>query len=61
MQDALRVSLLTTDVTLLLIVLLITPVAYLLARFRFPGRTLLDILLDLPMVLPPVYLISVGN
>ena len=53
-QDALRVSLVTTSVTLLLTVLLVTPVAYLLARFRFPGRTLLDTLLDLPIVLPPV-------
>jgi molybdate transport system permease protein len=52
--DALRVSLLTTSVTLLLTVLLVTPVGYLLARFRFPGRTLLDTLLDLPIVLPPV-------
>lgn len=53
-QDALRVSLVTTGVTLLLTVLLVTPVAYLLARYRFPGRTLLDTLLDLPIVLPPV-------
>jgi molybdate transport system permease protein len=53
-QDALRVSLQTTGCTLLLSVLLVTPVAYLLARFRFPGRTLLDTLLDLPIVLPPV-------
>lgn len=52
--DALRVSLLTTGVTLLLTVLLVTPVAYLLARYRFPGRTVLDTLLDLPIVLPPV-------
>ena len=52
--DALRVSLLTTAATLLLTVLLVTPVAYLLARYRFPGRTLLDTLLDLPIVLPPV-------
>jgi len=29
-------------------------VAYLLARFRFPGRTALDILVHLPLVLPPV-------
>jgi molybdate transport system permease protein len=52
--EALRVSLLTTAVTLLLTLLLVTPVAYLLARYRFPGRTLLDTLLDLPIVLPPV-------
>lgn len=30
-----------------------TPVAYLLARYRFRGRTVLDTLIDLPMVLPP--------
>ena len=28
--------------------------AYVLARFRFPGRTLLDALIHLPLVLPPV-------
>jgi molybdate transport system permease protein len=50
---ALRLSLLTTGATLLITLLLGTPVAYLLARYRFPGRELLDTLLDLPMVLPP--------
>ncbi len=53
-QDALRVSLLTTSCTLVLTVLLVTPVAWLLARFDFVGKTLLDTLLDLPIVLPPV-------
>ena len=28
--------------------------AYVLARFRFPGRTLLDVFIHLPLVLPPV-------
>ena len=53
-QDALRVSLLTTGATLLLTVLLVTPVAWVLARFTFPGKAVLDTLLDLPVVLPPV-------
>jgi molybdate transport system permease protein len=52
--EALRVSLVTTGITLLITVTLGTPVAYLLARYQFPGRTLLDALLDLPIVLPPV-------
>ncbi|GGJ52384.1 ABC transporter permease [Deinococcus roseus] len=52
--DALRVSVVTTGITLLLTVLFGTPIAYLLARYRFPGRTVLDALLDLPIVLPPV-------
>ena len=36
------------------IVALGTPTAYLLARRRFPGRALVDAVIDLPIVLPPV-------
>jgi len=39
--------------SLLLALLLGTPIAYLLARSRARGIVLLDTLLDLPMVLPP--------
>ncbi|WP_380036053.1 ABC transporter permease [Deinococcus navajonensis] len=53
-QGALRVSAATTLCSLALILALGTPVSYLLARRRFPGHLLLDALLDLPMVLPPV-------
>ncbi len=52
--EALLVSLVTTTITLLITVMLGTPMAYLLARYRFPGYALLDALLDLPIVLPPV-------
>jgi molybdate transport system permease protein len=52
-QDALRLSLLTTTVALGATILFGTPIAYLLARYRFPGYTILDSLIDLPMVLPP--------
>jgi molybdate transport system permease protein len=51
--NALRLSLLTTAVTLLLTIVLGTPLAYVLARHRFVGRGLVDTLVDLPMVLPP--------
>jgi molybdate transport system permease protein len=51
--EALRLSLLTTGLTLVVTLLLGTPVAWLLARRDFPGRTLLDGLIELPMVLPP--------
>ncbi|MEJ2666189.1 MAG: ABC transporter permease [Deinococcales bacterium] len=51
---ALRLSLGTTAVSLLATVVLGTPVAYLLARFTFRGKVLLEALLDLPLVLPPV-------
>lgn len=52
-RQALGLSLGTTSLTLVLVVLLGTPLAYLLARHQFPGRTLLDSLVDLPMILPP--------
>lgn len=52
--EALRLSLLTTTISMALTVLLGTPAAYLLARYTFRGRRLLDVLVDLPVVLPPV-------
>jgi molybdate transport system permease protein len=51
--DALRLSLLTTLATTVVSVLVGTPAAYLLARYRFRGRAVLETLIDLPMVLPP--------
>lgn len=50
---ALGLSLSTSLVSLAMVVVFGTPVAYLLARHRFPGRRLLDTAIDLPMVLPP--------
>jgi len=51
--EALRLSLMTSLLTLALSIGLGTPLAYLLARHRFPGQTALDSLIELPMVLPP--------
>lgn len=51
--EALRLTALTTLLTLALALLLGTPVAYLLARRRLPAQPLLDSLIELPMVLPP--------
>ena len=51
--EALRLSVLTTVVVLLLTAVLGTPLALLLARRRFRGASLVDTLVDLPMVLPP--------
>ncbi|MPZ99555.1 MAG: molybdate ABC transporter permease subunit [Dehalococcoidia bacterium] len=50
---ALRLSLITSTLTLVLALLLVTPLAYLLARADFPGKRLVDTLIDLPLVLPP--------
>lgn len=52
-RDALVLSLTTTGLSVVLALLIGVPVAWLLARHRFPGRDILDTLIDLPMVLPP--------
>lgn len=51
--EALRLSVVTSLSSLGLALLLGTPIAYLLARRRFPGVAIVDTLIDLPMVLPP--------
>jgi molybdate transport system permease protein len=52
--DALRLSLLSAFSATALSVLLGVPLAWVLARGRFPGRSLLRAVVTLPMVLPPV-------
>ena len=51
--QAVGISLVTATGSTLVIILLGTPVAYLLARRQVPFRRLIDTLLDLPIVLPP--------
>jgi len=51
--EALRLSLVTSAVAAILVVTWGLPVAYLLATRNFRGKRLVEILVDLPMVLPP--------
>ncbi len=51
--EALRLSLLTSAGATALVVVLGLPVAYLLATRSFRGKRVLEVLIDLPMVLPP--------
>lgn len=51
---ALWLTMRTTLISTALCVILGTPMAYLLARKRFPGKGILDTLVDLPVVVPPV-------
>jgi molybdate transport system permease protein len=51
---ALQLSIVTTLISTLLAVLFGLPVAYILARVRFPGRKVLETVVVLPTVLPPV-------
>ena len=51
--QAIQLSFVTTIITLLISIIAGTPLAYLLARGNFPGKTVLDTLIDLPIVMPP--------
>ena len=51
--DALLLSLVTTAVSLVLMVVIGTPLALILARRTFRGQTLVETIIDLPIVLPP--------
>jgi molybdate transport system permease protein len=51
--SALRLSLLTSTVSILITIAAGMPLAYILARWKFHGKTALELLIDLPVVLPP--------
>ena len=50
---ALKLSLFTSLISISLSLLVGTPLAYILARWDFRGRAALELLVDLPVVLPP--------
>jgi len=51
--QALKLSLLTSTLSVLIAILTGTPLAYILARWKFRGKYALELLIDLPVVLPP--------
>jgi molybdate transport system permease protein len=50
---ALRLSLLTSSLSVLIAIITGTPLAFVLARRKFSGKALLEMVIDLPIVLPP--------
>jgi molybdate transport system permease protein len=52
--SAVTLSLGTTAVSLILIICFGTPLAYVLARYSFPLKRLVNVLIELPIILPPV-------
>lgn len=51
--DALRLSIVTSIITTVIVTVLGLPTAYILATRSFPGKRLVEVLVHLPMVLPP--------
>jgi len=52
-QEAIKLSLVTTLATLVVVIFFGTPVAYYNARHRYRGKRIVETLIDLPIVLPP--------
>jgi len=50
---ALKLSLLTSLISVGIAIALGTPLAYMLARWKFSGKSVIEMLVDLPVVLPP--------
>lgn len=51
--SALWLSLTTSVISLMVVILVGTPFAYVHARSSYPGKVIVDTLIDLPLVLPP--------
>lgn len=53
-QFAIRLTLISCTISAILSMWVAVPLGYLLSRFHFRGRWLIDTLLDVPIVLPPL-------
>lgn len=55
-QAAIRLTMLSCTASAILSLWVATPLGYILSRYKFPGRWLVDTLVDIPIVLPPLVL-----
>jgi molybdate transport system permease protein len=53
-QFSIKLSLLSCTLTTVLSLVVAVPIGYLMSRFQFPGKKLVDAILDIPIVLPPL-------
>jgi molybdate transport system permease protein len=51
---AIKLSLFSCTISALMSVVIAVPIGYVMSRTRFPGRPLIDVCLDIPIVLPPL-------
>lgn len=53
-QYSIRLSLISCTITAILSIWIAIPIGYLMSRIDFHGKTLIDAILDIPIVLPPL-------
>jgi len=54
LQHAIKLTYATCTISAILSLWVAIPLGYFMSRFQFPGKSLLDALLDVPIVLPPL-------
>ena len=54
LRHSIRLTLVSCTITAILCVLVSVPTGYLMSRYQFPGKALVDAILDIPIVLPPL-------
>jgi len=55
-KDALRLSMMTSALTTMMVVIMGTPIAYISARYHYPGKGVVDAITHLPVIMPPAVL-----
>lgn len=55
-RAAFKLTILSCTVAAIMSLWVATPLGYLLARYKFPGRLIVDTIVDIPIVLPPLVL-----
>lgn len=53
-QYSIKLSLISCSLTTVLSLWIAVPTGYLMSRYRFPGKRVMDAILDIPIVLPPL-------
>ena len=54
--DAVYLSIVTSLCSLILVMIFAIPVGYALSRFKFPAHAVINTIIDIPLILPPVVL-----
>ena len=54
LRQSIQLTFISSTVSAILSVLIAVPVGYLLSRYRFLGKSMIDAVLDIPVVLPPL-------
>jgi molybdate transport system permease protein len=55
-QFALKLSVITASISTMLALIVGIPVAYALSRFEFRGKDVMDVILNIPIIMPPIAL-----